>query len=89
MNEHKDENTMLSAPVRVPRKIIRMRRVRELISLSETTIWRLQQDGRFPMRMSLGARAVGWFEDEILEWMYSVERKKPVPPRYPSCQKSV
>ncbi len=89
MNEHKDTNLMVNDPVRIPRKIIRMRRVRGLISLSETTIWRLQQEGRFPMRMSLGARAVGWFEDEVLDWMYSIERKKPAPSRYPSCQKSV
>jgi predicted DNA-binding transcriptional regulator AlpA len=51
------------------RKIIRRPRVRELTGYSDTTIWRLEKKDEFPLRIQLSPMAVGWFEDEVLEWL--------------------
>ncbi len=51
------------------RKIIRRTILREKIPLSDSQIWRLERDGKFPPRIRLGPLAVGWFEDEIDEWI--------------------
>ena len=58
-------------------RIIRLRAVKELTGLSDSTIWRREQEGVFPMRRYLGGRAVGWFYDEVQAWLEHTERKKP------------
>lgn len=35
------------------------------IRLSRTQLWRLEAAGKFPKRIHLSARCVGWREDEI------------------------
>jgi prophage regulatory protein len=35
------------------------------IKLSRTQLWRLEAAGKFPKRVHLSARCVGWREDEI------------------------
>ena len=37
--------------------------------LSRSTIYVRLDEGRFPRPVSLGARAVGWIEAEVDEWM--------------------
>jgi prophage regulatory protein len=65
------------------RKIIRGARVREITGRSGTTIWRDENKGTFPRRVVLGPMSVGWFEDEILEWVRtrvrSMGRRPPLP----------
>lgn len=55
------------------RRIIRKPRVRALTGQSDTTIWRQEQYAvdPFPQRIRLNAdgSAVGWYEDEVLEWI--------------------
>ena len=51
------------------RRIARKPEVLGAVTLSDTTIWRLEKLGKFPKRFKLGARSVGWFQDEIQEWM--------------------
>jgi prophage regulatory protein len=41
----------------------------KMTSLSRVTIWRLERDGKFPKRVQLSPRRVGWREDEIQEWI--------------------
>jgi prophage regulatory protein len=60
-------------------KIIRLKDVKELTSLSESSIWRREQEGKFPIRRHLGGRAVGWFFDEITQWLENTECKKTIP----------
>jgi len=49
--------------------ILRRSRVEELTGLSRSTIYELMENGKFPRPISIGAgRAVGWLEDEILQW---------------------
>ncbi len=57
-------------------RVIRMKAVKELTGLSETSIWRREQDGVFPMRRNLGGRAVGWFYDEVQAWLENAPPKR-------------
>jgi len=51
------------------RRVIRKRELFKLIPLSDVTVWRMERKGEFPKRFTLGGRAVGWFADEIDEWL--------------------
>lgn len=51
-------------------KILRLRDVQEMTGgQSRTTIWRLEKQKKFPKRINLGGRAVGWRLTEIQEWI--------------------
>jgi prophage regulatory protein len=52
-----------------PRRILRRVEVTRRTGLSGTTIYREIQAGRFPKSVSLGRRAVGWFEHEVDAWL--------------------
>jgi prophage regulatory protein len=39
------------------------------VPYSDVHIWRLEQAGRFPKRIKLGERRVGWDLDEVLDWI--------------------
>lgn len=56
------------------RTIWRRRQVREAIGYADRTIDRKEQLGQFPKRVKLGPNAVGWYSDEIEEWIESRER---------------
>ena len=49
--------------------IYRLPEVKQRTGLQRSTIYKLMSDGLFPRSVSLGARAVGWFEAEIEEWI--------------------
>jgi len=53
------------------RVIIRAKERRRRVPLSDVQIWRLEQKGEFPQRFQLtpGGRAVGWYADEVDEWV--------------------
>ena len=51
------------------RKIIRKPELMGRIQLSDPTIWRMEKAGRFPRRIQLGGNSVGWFEDEVDQWL--------------------
>lgn len=56
------------------RSILRFRGVHALVGLSRSTVDRLEQAGKFPRRVPLTEAAVprvGWYEDEIEEWIES------------------
>jgi prophage regulatory protein len=50
-------------------RIIRKKELLPLIGLSDTTVWRLEREGKFPKRLQLGAQAVGWRYSDILRWI--------------------
>lgn len=52
-------------------RILRIDEVAERIGLSRSTIWRLERRQEFPPRRRLGPNAVGWFDNEIEEWIRS------------------
>ena len=50
-------------------QIVRMKDVVFTTGLSKTTIYRLEKEGNFPKRVSLGARSVGWFKHDIQDFL--------------------
>ena len=53
----------------MPRKILRLPVVLDRTGLSRSTVYLRVTEGRFPKPVSLGARAVGWIETEVEEWI--------------------
>ena len=49
--------------------ILRLPTVRQRCGLSRSTIYLRISRGTFPKPVNLGARAVGWIEAEIEEWL--------------------
>lgn len=49
--------------------ILRLPAVKARTGLSRSTIYLRVSQGLFPKPVSLGARAVGWVEAEIQEWL--------------------
>ena len=49
--------------------ILRLPAVKIRTGLSRSTIYLRVSQGTFPKPVSLGARAVGWVEAEIQEWL--------------------
>jgi len=56
-------------------RIMRFKEVREVTGLSKTTINRFEKEGRFPSRVCLGPRSVGWFEDDVNTFLTSLKVK--------------
>lgn len=56
------------------RNILNKKEIVKKCGLSYTTIWREEKAGRFPKKIELSSRRVGWFEDEIEEWLESRNR---------------
>lgn len=50
-------------------KIIRLKQVIELTSLSRSSIYSFIKQGVFPKPINLGANSVGWIESEIIDWI--------------------
>ena len=50
-------------------KILRLPEIMDLTGLSRSSIYAQIAGGTFPKQISLGARAVGWIESEVHEWV--------------------
>lgn len=57
-------------------KIIRMPELSKKIGCSRSTIYSFIARSEFPKPISLGARAVGWLESEVDEWIAKREAKR-------------
>jgi prophage regulatory protein len=53
----------------MPKKILRLPGVKTTTGLSRSTIYLRVAEGSFPRPISLGARAVGWLEAEVEDWL--------------------
>ena len=51
------------------KRILRLPTVLDRTGLSRSTVYQRVAEGRFPKSVSLGARAVGWVEAEVDEWV--------------------
>ena len=54
-------------------KILRRTAVEEWVGLGRSTIYAMMKAGTFPKPVKLGARAVGWRESDVLDWLNSRE----------------
>lgn len=52
-------------------EILRLPEVKARVGLSRSAIYRLLSLGDFPRPVQLGARSVGWIEDEVEQWLES------------------
>lgn len=50
-------------------RILRLKDVIEKTGLSRSSIYQFMKDGTFPQSIQLGARAVGWREADIDQWI--------------------
>ena len=53
-------------------RIMRLNEVKKVTGMSKTTIYRYEKEGRFPARVNLGVRSIGWFEDDIESFLKSL-----------------
>ena len=60
--------------------ILRRKQVQARTGLSRSTIYVRVAEGTFPRPVSLGARAVGWIESEIEDWLRRQIRQSRRPP---------
>ena len=49
--------------------IIRLKEVVKRIGLSRSTLYVFMQADKFPRPLQLGARAIGWLEKDIDDWL--------------------
>jgi prophage regulatory protein len=64
------------------RRILRLPEVIETVGKSRSVIYDMMDQGEFPQARRIGPRAVGWFSDEIEEWMEALppaRESRPVP----------
>ena len=43
--------------------------LKQLVPLSDTTIWRMERDGTFPRRIVLSRKRVAWKRSEVLAFI--------------------
>ena len=58
----------------MPTKLIKLRGVRELTTLSTSGIYERMKQNDFPRPLKTGARGVAWRESEVLDWIASRPR---------------
>jgi|GEM_PF-1743983 len=59
-----------------PSDIIRVDEAMQLSGLRKTMFYDLIRKGQFPAQVELGARAVGWYKSQVLEWNRNRASKK-------------
>ena len=57
-----------------PKHTLRRNELLKLVPLSDSTIYRLENEGKFPKRFALTPRCVAWDLKEVMDWLG--ERKK-------------
>jgi prophage regulatory protein len=50
---------------------LRRPQVQQRTGLSRTTLYEYIKDGEFPAPVHIGARAVGWLESEVSDWIHA------------------
>jgi len=53
----------------MPQKILKLPDVMKATALSRSSIYAFIKENTFPKPIPLGARAVGWLETEISDWI--------------------
>jgi prophage regulatory protein len=52
-----------------PISFLRLKQVKERTGLGRSSIYAQISAGKFPAQINLGARAVGWVDEDISAWM--------------------
>jgi prophage regulatory protein len=59
-------------PDQLPRRFIKLAKVKDYTSLSTSEIYRRIAAGTFPTQVTLGPKSVAWIEAEVLAWCDSL-----------------
>ena len=54
--------------------ILNVKDVSLITKLSRVTIWRLEKEGKFPPRIKISQKRIGWRKDEVAKWIESLPR---------------
>ena len=57
------------------KRIIRKPEMLARVGVSDTTLWRMERDGNFPKRRTIGAGVAGWISTEVDQWFETLEEK--------------
>jgi prophage regulatory protein len=57
------------------KRIIRKPEMLARVGVSDTTLWRMERDGKFPKRRTIGAGVAGWISTEVDHWFETLEEK--------------
>jgi len=60
---------MAASPTITEDRVIRKPETRQITGMSDSTIRRLELEGRFPKRLRLGGSACGWLLSEVNAWL--------------------
>jgi prophage regulatory protein len=61
-------------------QVLRLPQVCKVTGLCRSMIYRLEAERRFPRRIKISLRAVGWIESEVQEWLaIRIERSRENP----------
>ncbi|MFH5884690.1 helix-turn-helix transcriptional regulator [Halalkalibaculum sp. DA3122] len=52
-------------------RIIRPKELANMLSISISTIYKMQGDGQLPAKVKISSHAVGWLRSDIEEWLSS------------------
>jgi prophage regulatory protein len=74
--------TPLARPTPAAVQILRLPQVCQRTGLCRSMIYQLEAELKFPSRIKIGVRAVGWIEEEVREWLTQrVEHSRGSPER--------
>lgn len=68
----------ITNPNQIPRRFIKLPKVKDYTSLSTSEIYRRIAAGTFPAQVVLGPKSVAWIEAEILQWCESLTAQREV-----------
>jgi prophage regulatory protein len=65
MNKNSDSSSVRASS----NKVIKLKEVKKLTTLSTASIYRQIKDKSFPKQIKLGERSSAWFYEEIIQWL--------------------
>ena len=57
------------ASTHAPLQVLRLQQVCKVTGLCRSMVYQLEAERRFPRRIKIGRRAVGWIETEVQAWL--------------------
>jgi predicted DNA-binding transcriptional regulator AlpA len=69
-------------------RLMRDREVEAVTTLSRSQRWKLEQRGKFPARIQIGERSIGWWASQINKWLKDRQRVAdvPTPAKHPNLR---
>jgi len=57
-------------------RLLTVKQVRDIVSLSASTIWERAKQGTFPQPYRLGGKTTRWKSNEVQQWMDNITAKQ-------------